>query len=331
MQNQQVCAQDISSQPLVSFVVTTYDLPSGLLRECLGSILDLSLSASEREIILVDDGSAEPAINGLSDLKDCFVYLRQRNQGPSVARNHALGIARGRYIQFVDGDDYLFPHVYEHCLDLVRFEEPDVVHFEMTSAEGKSAHPTTKHEGPKEGYRYMLSRNIHGSACSYVFRTSILGSLRFTPGIMHEDEEFTPLLLLRARTVVSVDDTAYFYRQREGSRSNSEGGEKHVEKSLSDNEGVLFRLQSMALSIPELERTALDRRIAQLTMDYLYRVAGLTGNIDRLNEAIERLEERALYPLPAKKYTAKYVLFRKLVATAPGRRALVGMAKRLKG
>ena len=51
--------------PLISFVIITYNLPAELLRDCIGSVMALPLSDSEREVVLVDDGSTESPIAGL--------------------------------------------------------------------------------------------------------------------------------------------------------------------------------------------------------------------------------------------------------------------------
>lgn len=93
------------------------------------SILKLSLNAKEREIILVDDGSDISPLNDLAEYQNQIIYLRQPNQGVSVARNYGIMIAKGNYIQFVDGDDYLLQAAYEHCLDIVRYHQPDIVTF----------------------------------------------------------------------------------------------------------------------------------------------------------------------------------------------------------
>ena len=103
-----------NDRPLVSFIVTTYNLPTTLLCECLQSILSLSLSKEEREIIVVDDGSEVSPLNDLVELRDKIVYVRQRNKGLSEARNMGLVCAQGKFIQFVDGDDYLIQAPYEH-------------------------------------------------------------------------------------------------------------------------------------------------------------------------------------------------------------------------
>lgn len=308
------------SNPLISFIVTTYNLPSEILRECLESILRLSPARSEREIIVVDDGSDIPALADLDDMRDDIVYIRQHNQGLSAARNLALQCATGKFVQFVDGDDYIIQAPYEHCLDIVRFREADMVLF----------HGTTKtqpevpfiYDGPMPGATYLRRNNMRGSACGYIFRRSILGSLRFTPGILHEDEEFTPQLMLRAEQVYSTRSEAYFYRQREGSIINRRD-RRHTVKRLSDTIHVIRKLLDIAETLPETDRAGISRRIDQLSMDYLYNTIKLTHSRRQLNKAMNRLRRYGLYPLPDKNYTKKYSIFRTLMGTSIGRRILL--------
>ena len=132
MLDKQILTQDLQKRPLISFIVTTYNLQPELLAECLDSIIALSLSDLEREVILVDDGSDIPAIMQLADYQDNIIYIRQSNRGLSEARNAGMRIATGKYIQFVDGDDKLLPTPYEHCVDIARYNDPDVVMFNFT-------------------------------------------------------------------------------------------------------------------------------------------------------------------------------------------------------
>ena len=94
-------------QPLVSFIVTCYNLPHDMVKECLNSIINLSLRKAEREIILIDDGSDTDPLASLNDERNEIMYIRQKNGGLSSARNTGLRMATGKYIQFVDGDDRL--------------------------------------------------------------------------------------------------------------------------------------------------------------------------------------------------------------------------------
>ena len=195
-------------RPLVSFIITCYNLPVHLLCECIDSILALTMAPSEREIIVVDDGSDVSPVNTLMKYGSSVIYIRQFHQGLSEARNAGIQASTAQYLQFVDGDDRLLSLPYGHCLSLLRSSRPEMVVFDLTHAMPKGSGPYTDIT-PKSGSHYMRHHNIHGSACGYVFSRSILGDLRFTPGICHEDEEFTPLLLLRAEHLVVTDAKAF--------------------------------------------------------------------------------------------------------------------------
>lgn len=311
-QNIQKDTQSTQVRPLISFIITAYNIPTKMLRQCISSILALSLSKEQREIILVDDGSDEPALMHLKDFADDVLYIRQRNQGLSVARNTGLQFAVGTYVQFVDGDDYLLQAPYEHCMDILRYHQPvDMVLFDFTS--NAEAPMSTDYKGPFTGTEYMLNNNIHGMAWGYIFNKDLLGELTFTPGIYHEDEEFTPQLLLKANALFVTSATAYYYRKRKSSIIHNKK-QKHKDKRLDDIFNIILRLQNLQSTIIEEDkRNALGRRIAQLTMDFLYNTIKLTRSYSRLKQAKAALSAHNLYPLPDKDYTLKYKLFRKLI------------------
>lgn len=311
----------LSSQPLISFIVCAYHLPPDLLQQCLQSILSLSLSQDEREIIVVDDGSEVSPLNDMLEIRDEIIYIRQRNQGLSVARNRGLQCASGRFVQFVDGDDYLIQAPYEQCLDIVRYQPgTDMVMFCETDKVGSDI-PCT-FDGPVTGVAYMHQSNLRGSACGYIFRRDILGTLRFQPGILHEDEDFTPQLMLRAEHVYATHSKAYFYRQRSSSIMNKKDL-RHTAKRLTDIRDIILHLHDIAQHAPEIDRVALNRRVAQLSMDYLYNTIQLTHSHHQLMAAIDALRQHGLFPLSDKDYTKKYAAFRRLVNSRIGRQLLL--------
>lgn len=314
-------SQPLPSQPLISFIVCAYNLPLEMLQQCLQSILSLSLSQDEREIIVVDDGSEVSPLNDMLEMRDEIIYIRQCNQGLSVARNRGLQCASGRFIQFVDGDDYLIQAPYEHCLDIVRYQaNADMVMFCETDRDVSDI--PFSFNGPIAGVAYMHQNNLRGSACGYIFRRDIVGTLRFMPGILHEDEDFTPQLLLRAEHVYATRSKAYFYRKRSGSIMNRVDL-RHTAKRLTDIRDIILHLHDIAQHAPEIDRVALNRRVAQLSMDYLFNTIQLTHSHHQLMEAIDALRQHGLFPLPDKDYTKKYAAFRRLVNTRIGRRLLL--------
>lgn len=309
------------AQPLVTFVVCYYDLPMQMLCQCVDSILALSLQREEREIIVVDDGSDISPTNALMQYGDDIIYVRQKHSGLSAARNMGINMARGRYLQFVDGDDRLMTEPYNHCLDILRsHEDADMVVFDFTSSTDVS---TTYTDGPVlSGTELVRHHNIHGSACLYLFRQKTLSELRFTPGIFHEDEEFTPQLLLRAERVYPTDAHAYYYCQRPNSITST-NDEQKVQKRLDDLHAITHRLYLLADRLPQNDRLALRRRVAQLTMDYLYQIIMQTRSAQQLDTRIAMLRGEGLFPLPDENYSQKYVWFRRMTSTALGRTLLL--------
>jgi len=305
----------MEKKPLVSFIIPVYNIPIGLLSECLDSILSLSLRKHEREIIVIDDGSQSSPLSKLDNYLDDIIFIRQKNGGLGCARNRGILNVTGQYIQFIDADDALIANQYEHCLDLIRFSSPDMVMFNFSRKE--KSQKIYNDQPAISGRELMRHYNIKATACGYLFKSTILGKLRFTPDIFHEDEEFTPLLILRAETIIQSDAEAYFYRQRKESITTSENP-RNILKRLNDFKEVILRLNQTADVIHGIDRLALLRRVHQLTMDYIYKIIVETRNKHYLERQLEDLRKKGLFPLPDRNYTTKYKWFRRLTNSKVG-------------
>lgn len=315
-------------QPLISFIVTYHNEPLSMLHECLDSIFALTLTEEEREIIIVDDGSDESPLGGLLDCRDKILYVRQANNGVSAARNRGISCASGLFIQFVDADDTLVDSGYEHVLDVVRYREPDMVVFNFTNEEDDVDTPYL-FNGPYSGSEYMQHNNLRASACGYIFKKKLLMDLRFTEGLEYgEDEKFTPQLILRTEKLYATDTVAYFYRIHDGSVTHKDTS-RALAKRFKDSEDVILYLNRLSQSLPTAERVALQRRVAQLTMDYIYNIITKTHSEHQLEERLKRLEKEGLFPLPDKNYTSKYKLFGKVIKHKFGRKMMLYLLGRL--
>ncbi len=97
----------------ISVIIPVYNVEK-YLGECLDSVVNQSFK--DIEIICVDDGSTDKSLEILQEYKrkdDRFVILQQRHAGAGAARNHGLKLAEGKYIQFLDSDDYFEPTLLE--------------------------------------------------------------------------------------------------------------------------------------------------------------------------------------------------------------------------
>lgn len=294
--------------PLVSFIVTYHNEPEVFLLACLDSIRSLPLAEDEAEIIVVDDGKT---LSFKGDLEG-VVLIRQEQAGLSVARNTGIEAARGQYIQFVDADDCLIPDVYKDVLEQVKEKKADVILFKASAAPlplsqsgalGNRRGLQFGHspKGGAGGGFYLMHHNLRAAAWGYAFKRGILADLRFYPGLFHEDELFTPQLFLRAETLVELDAKAYFYRQHEGTITHSTSPEK-VQKRLDDIRFILGELRSLGSPL-------FERRIRQLTVDYLQKTWTLTRSFRELRSRIKELRKEGFLPLPLRSYSLRYFLF----------------------
>lgn len=292
-----------------------------MLLQCIASILALNAGDTEKEIIIVDDGSDTDSQDVLPATANEIKYFRQQNQGQSVARNRGLEVASGDYIQFVDADDYLMKPPYEACLNIIRTTNCDMLLFESTSKVTPVVETAVSEWA--SGSAYMRQNNIKGAPWGYIFRKDMLGDLRFQQGKKYtEDEEFTALLMLKAGKVCHTTAKAYFYRQHDGSLIHRLSGEE-IRARLEDHKKTIFHLSELSRLMEAAEKVALQRRVAQLTMDYLYNVMILTRDGHYLEEQTGILSRRNLFPLPNKRYTLKYTLFSVCSRCRAGRNLMI--------
>ena len=314
--------------PIVSFIITYYCEPLPLLAECLRSVLQVrslmmqrGMAKQDFEIVVVDDGSQLSPLGMLKQMDEDICYIRQANAGLSAARNAGLAAAHGEYVQFVDADDALLPHAYCSLCPQSR-EEADIILFRFTSDEGRWHEDradafTDKNTPPARpagcrrtmsGTQYMLHHNVRASACCYLFRRSLLGRLRFADRLLHEDELFTPLLLLRMHSVSDCPVPAYYYRRRPHSITHTRTA-RHIARRLDDTETILHRLRDEAGSMQGDDRRALMRRVEQLTTDYIYIMWKVEADRQVRMRRMRQLAAAGLLPLPLRSYTLRHWAF----------------------
>lgn len=306
--------------PLISFIIPFYNVPAQRLKESIDSILALSLQSEEREIIIVDDGSngkEQCPVNLLLDYSSDIIFIRKNQGGASDARNIGLRMATGKYIQFVNGGDSLLSSSYEQCLDIARFKNPDMVMFCTTSNPDHES-DIIPADAPVSGTEYMLKNRIASGAEGYIFKNGLLMNLRFDHNVANGDDVFTPQLMIRCDRVFSLKAKAYC-RMEHTPWADSKTEKKDRLNEMHDS---IVSLRAIADVMPAADRQAMSRRVAELTMTYISAVITITKSRSILNERIEQLTREGLFPLPDRKYTKRYQLFRKMIGNRIGREIL---------
>ena len=308
----------------ISFIIPYHNEPTAWLLACVKSLLALEIEADEREIIVIDDGSDASPEETISSIGNNIKYIRQENGGQGEARNRGLKECQGEYVQFVDADDCLIPSAYNGVLHLLREEPPDMIVFghtsEMGYKGGNGSFFTTS------GAEYMLRRNIKSPVWGYIFRRKIADGISLPTGTLTEDEEFTPLLMLQAKTLVAVDTKAYYYRRRPDSLTTTADIEKK-EKRLDDSLRSIERLKDEAKRLDGTKKLALTRRVDQITMDYVFNTIALFRDKNTIEAKIKELKNLGLWPLKLHFYTFKYIAFAIISRCSMGRMAIKKIIK----
>lgn len=195
------------------------------------------------EIIIIDDGSTDNTLKAVNeiikekDLSNC-VIIKKINGGVSSARNVGISKAIGKYILFLDGDDYvskdLVGNIYKNMDKDIDNKEIDIICWgcNIVSEQGDSIKNyfdvfklKYKSMNGIEALSNMISyKNMWIYTGSAVYRKEFLEeyNIEFTEGCANgEDQEFTIKALARASEVIFIDKSLSYYVLRKTSISNS--------------------------------------------------------------------------------------------------------------
>ena len=123
----------------LTIIIPVYNVGNHLSR-CLDSIFVGNTIDGDFEVIAVDDGSSDNSYDILQEYASRHKQLKiyhQENQGSSVARNKALDAATGKYIMFVDSDDFLTANSIQPVVDYIKEKDLDLLFFDYTKISSK--------------------------------------------------------------------------------------------------------------------------------------------------------------------------------------------------
>lgn len=243
------------SAPLVSIVIPVYNVEQ-YLKQCLDSVVNQSYP--NIEVIAVNDGSTDNSLQILKEYETYYKNIRvysQENKGQSVARNLGISKAKGKYIQFMDSDDYIDLNTIKRLVNKMTSHDLDLIRFAANSfTDNESAKFNMRDydfslyfdENTVYNKKDFLNINLKAFTASpalYIIKREILldKELLFKPSIIHEDELFTTVLFLNIDKVM-YDPTPYYKRRyREGSTMTLQSKE-HLLKSFDSRVIVLKEL-----------------------------------------------------------------------------------------
>lgn len=210
--------------PKFSIIIPVYNVEA-YLRDCLDSVL--AQTCADWEAVCVNDGSTDRSLTILKEYAARDKRIRivdQANGGLSAARNAGIRVAQGEYIFLLDSDDWIVPdalaRLNKHIdgQDLLCFSGQKYFEADKIYRDPDKLQPATYSSGMDYyNANALLSRDFP-FVCTVLrlYRRAYLeeNNLRFTEGIYHEDNMFTPFVCYYAQKVSVIPDSLYIYRIR---------------------------------------------------------------------------------------------------------------------
>ncbi len=278
---------------MISIIVPVYNVEKYLVR-CLDSIL--AQDYSDYEILLIDDGSTDLSgqIADEYTVRDSRIKVWHRsNEGAAAARNFGLDQAKGEYICFIDSDDWVeSTYLYElHELIIANQADIAMCRYQNHTGSERIEQPYEENVTIQSGIDAI--DNLYSNHCleyvvvwNKIYKRDLFNEVRFTTGMIYEDEVICPKILIRANKVVKTDRILYNYR------TDNEASVMSVGYSFKR----LDILKAIELRMEIFKNNGLTKYYEKDSFKYLYKILLNEIEIKKLagdnKEVIQGLKEK---------------------------------------
>ena len=223
----------------LSVIVPTYNAGNNI-KKCIESILNQNIQ--NVEILVINDGSTDNSGQIVKEYvkqnPKTITYYEKENTGVADTRNYGISIAKGKYILFIDSDDYMkqgllqeIQKYIEQDIDIIKFKLERVNEYGDILEEVDGA-VFDKCDGETAFNMLCFSDVLLDSPCVYVFKRELfeLNNFKFKVNTQHEDFGLIPLVILKAKSVISINIYGYCYLQTNDSITRNEDYSKTLKK-----------------------------------------------------------------------------------------------------
>ncbi|WP_455797082.1 glycosyltransferase, partial [Clostridium butyricum] len=210
---------------MVSIIIPVYNVEQ-YIGECLESILNQRYK--DYELIIIDDGSTDKSLDIIYNYKNKFkniLILKQENKGVSEARNLAMNYVNGKYVLYIDSDDFLDENMLEILVARSEKFNADITicEYYFYYSENSNKNRIQKYDVDEERVyekdeviKYMLEDKLQGQLWHKLFKTDLLKATNFTFESGRYIQDIFPVFkaISNCNRIVFAKKPLYYYRQR---------------------------------------------------------------------------------------------------------------------
>ncbi len=251
IENNKYIYYKILSEEKITVIVAVYNIEK-YLDNCIKSIINQNYK--NLQILLIDDGSTDSSgeiCDKYAKLDERIEVIHKKNGGLADARNVGMSLAKGKYISFIDGDDYIYPTFYMNLYNLIvkydadisecdflRVNEDDIENIEEIILK-ENEKLKIRHEiiDNKEAVCELFGTRLQPYVKKVVvwnklYNSKVLSDIQFPFGKLHEDEYTTYKILYNSTKIVSTNKVLHGYIQTKNSIMRREIKQKRIDDNL---------------------------------------------------------------------------------------------------
>ena len=219
---------------LLSIIIICYNNEK-YIQKCLKSII--GQIDNNIQIIVVNDGSIDNSYEIIKNETQNIPNAKMiniNNSGISTARNTGLEVAKGKYIMFVDGDDYINNGAIDKIIDYIKNNSFDVLFYNTVKFFEKNNSYQIEKSMIKNcdnvSTNDLIDNKVCGRAWRFICNHEMLlnNNIKFHDGLIYEDEEWVPKIIYYAKNIKYLDEDVYIYRKRGNSITDTKSVENII-------------------------------------------------------------------------------------------------------
>lgn len=211
--------------PILTVIIPVYNT-ANYLKRCLDSVINQTIN--DIEIICINDGSTDDSLSILEKYQEIdhrIKIISKQNEGLSVARNVGISNASGKFITFVDSDDYIEINTYELALQHFNSDDIDAVYFSTNLVFESQCTDANQEKYYIHKYHGIISltpeilKNMDVCAWNKIYKQELIKEYKisFPNGLLYEDNPFFWSYMLVSHKVYFMNEKLYNYTIRDNS------------------------------------------------------------------------------------------------------------------
>lgn len=263
---------------ILSVIVPMYNAED-YIGVCLDSLLNQNLSLNSYEIIVVNDGSKDKSkliVERYSEKYPNIILCNQNNSGNGAARNKGIGLAKGKYLYFLDSDDYLAVNVLDSLLKILENQNLDILGFNSVNTASSKLKTSNNIDvidnissyKINRGIDFIADHNYRAEVWWYIVKTEYFKrtGITFYNRKFVQDSYITPSIFINAERVLFIPLDAHRYRQNDNSITHIKSPD-HIKKHMGD---LIFSIKKLDKLIKTVANEKCILRLKNRQQGYVF-------------------------------------------------------------